>query len=80
MPPEIQIGIHKFRSGTNSSFGGFECKRSALKCRATKNGGTIDTRDLEIEQHIGLEKEDYDGECDKSYADTVVVRRKGHCV
>ena len=80
MPPEIQIGIHKFRSSTYSSFGGFECKRSALECRANKNGGTIDPCDLEIEQYIGLEKEDYDKEYEECYADTVVVRMKGCCV
>ena len=80
MPPEIQIGIHKFRSSTPSSFGGFERKSSTLECRANKNGGTIDPCDVEIKQCIGLEKEDYDKEYEESYADTVVVRRKGHCV
>ena len=80
MPLEIQIGIHKFRSSIPSNFGGFECKRSALECRANKNGGTIDPCDVEIKQCIGLEKEDYDKEYEESYADTVVVRRKGHCV
>ena len=62
MPPEIQIGIHKFRSSAPSSFGRFECKRSTLEYRANKNGGTIDPCDQEIEQCIGLEKEDYNKE------------------
>ena len=80
MPPDIQIGIHIFRSINPSSFGGFERKSSTLECRANKNGGTIDPCDVEIKQCIGLEKEDYDKEYEESYADTVVVRRKGHCI
>ena len=47
-----------------------------LEYRANKNGGTIDPCDQEIEQCIGLEKEDYDKEYEECYADTVVIRRK----
>ena len=36
----------------------------------------INPCDLEIEQCIGLEKEDYDKEYEECYADTVVIRRK----
>ena len=51
-----------------------------MEYRATKDEGTINTHDLEIEQHIGLGKEDYDEEYEECYADTVVVRMKGCCV
>ena len=82
VPTEIKLWKDEFEAGAPNNTGKPECSRSTFGYRATGDEGTIDAHYPEIsstkkiKQHIGVEREDYNVEYEKTHANANIIKRK----